>query len=288
MQTQSEQILRSTFGYTTLRSHSDAASQSRAQDLLDITNAYASRIAKNMGSLALADSTGFDPEGVIRAISGLQGLENSLTQKDWRPQTLFGSGSGLSHLVGIMMQLPSLNSALNDIAGSGQDRHRIADIAKAWVSGRPLREIATNYFEGDSSTAQITEACKGIYRALVNSGVWGLAALSRLPGSGIDWESLPETERRRLNLLPAFLYHGVDTEEAVLMRMNQVPRSIAKRLGERLKRESGDTTTLSIGDARAYIRNLSADDWHRARPSKATLDGSQYREIWQRLSGEVD
>jgi hypothetical protein len=122
----------------------------------------------------------------------------------------------------------------------------------------------------------------------VNNGVWGLAALSKLPGSGIDWDNLSEEEKNKINLLPAFLYHGVDTEEAVLMRMNQVPRSVAKRLGERMRREAGTTRILRISEARDFIRHLDNAGWHQARPSQSTLSGSQYREIWQQLSGERD
>ena len=288
LQNQTEQLLRSTFGYSLLRGQNDPRSQARASSLLEVTNAYAQHISQSMGTLVLADSTGFDPEGVRAAITGLRRLENRLSRSDWEPQSLFGQGQGLSQLLGVMMQLPSLNQALEEIAGKGWDRQRIADIAKAWVAGRSIQEIAMGYFEGESSTAKITEACKGIYRALVNSGVWGLAALSKLPGSGIDWDRLSQDEKKRLNLLPAFLYHGVDTEEAVLLRMNMVPRSVAQRLGDTMRKEVGPTKEISVSQAREFVKGLTPDLWQRARPEKSTLSGSQYREVWQQLSGERD
>jgi superfamily II DNA/RNA helicase len=286
LQNQTEQLLRSTFGYSTLRSQNDPKSQASAASLLAVTNAYAERLSQNMGTLAFADATGFDPEGVRTAMTGLRGLENKLTRSDWEPQSLFGKGQTLSRIIGVMMQLPNLNHALEEIAGSGKDRKRIADIAKSWVAGQSLQEIAISYFEGDSSTAKITDACKGIYRALVNNGVWGLAALSKLPGSGLDWKNLSEDEKKTINLLPAFLYHGVDSEEAVLMRMNQVPRSVAKRLGESMRQATGSAKVLSVSEARDFVKNLTPDEWQSARPAKSTLSGSQYREVWQRLSGE--
>ena len=288
LRTQTEQILRSTYGYSIMRGTDDPRSQARAARLVELTNEYAERLAGNMAALALADSTGFDPEGVRLAMKGLRGLEDNLTSQDWEPTSLFGEGQSLSRLIGVMMQIPALNQAIEDIAGTGRDRRRVAEIAKAWVAGRSIQEIATAYFEGDTSTARISEACKGIYRALVNNGVWGLAALSKLPGSGIDWDNLSEEEKNKINLLPAFLYHGVDTEEAVLMRMNQVPRSVAKRLGERMRRDAGTTRTLRISEARDFIRHLDNAGWHQVRPSQSTLSGSQYREIWQQLSGERD
>ncbi len=285
---QTEQLLRSTFGYSLMRGDSDPQAQIRAARLIELTNNYAERLSRNMGALKLADSTGFDPEGVRLAMVGLRGLEDNLTSSDWEPSSLFGEGRSLSNLVGIMMKIPALNQAIEDIAGTGHDRRRVARIAKAWVGGSSLQEIATTYFQGNTTTAKISEACKSIYRALVNNGVWGLAALSKLPGSGIDWQSLSESERRKISLLPAFLYHGVDTEEAVLLRMNQVPRSVAKRLGAVMKQETSATRTLTIGEARDFVRNLDSSGWQEVRPPQSRLSGRQYREVWQLLSGEKD
>ncbi len=120
----------------------------------------------------------------------------------------------------------------------------------------------------------------------MNNGVWGLAALSKLPGSGIDWDNLSADEKRKINLLPAFLYHGVDTEDAVLMRMNQIPRSLAKELGQQMRRNADSTQTLTVSDARDFVKNLDNEGWQQAIPPQSTLNGRQYREIWQLLSGE--
>lgn len=284
---QTEQVLRSTYGFSLMRSDTEPRSQIRAARLIELTNAYAERLSHNMGTLAFADTTGFDPEGVRSAMTGLRGLERNLTAQDWEPVSLFGEGTSLSRLVGVMMQIPALQEDIKAIAGTGGfDQTRVAQIAKAWVGGHSIQEIAIEYFRGDTSTAKISEACKGIYRAIVNNSVWGLAALSKLPGSGIDWNNLPDDEKKKINLLPAFLYHGVDTEEAVLMRMNQVPRSVAKRLGERMRREAGTTRTLTVSEARQFVNNLDSVGWQEAKPPQSVLSGTQYREIWQQLSGD--
>ena len=49
--------------------------------------------------------------------------------------------------------------------------------------------------------------------------------------SGVDFDALSETERRRINALPAMIYHGVGSEDAVLMRMNGAPRSAVGSTG---------------------------------------------------------
>ena len=44
-----------------------------------------------------------------------------------------------------------------------------------------------------------------------------------MPTAGLDFSELPAEAQRAINNLPAMLYHGVNTEEAVIMRMNSVP-----------------------------------------------------------------
>ena len=42
--------------------------------------------------------------------------------------------------------------------------------------------------------------------------------------SGIDFENVSESDLRSINLLGAMLYHGVNTEAGVVMRMSSGPR----------------------------------------------------------------
>jgi replicative superfamily II helicase len=289
---QTEQLLRATLGYSVLRNHSDPQSRARADALVEVTKEYAQQLSKKPAAVQLADSTGFDPEGVSKAIVELGRLETKLTPSDWQPSSLFGRGKHLSHLIGVMMKLPNLSKNIEEIAGEGMSRSTAAKVAKAWVRGDSFQDIATEYFKGDASSDQITDAitdaCKGISKALLTSGVWGLSALSKLPNSGIDWDKLSEDQKRKLNMLPAFLYYGVDNEDAVLMRMNQVPRSVAVKLGTQFRRESGAaaTKTMTVAEARDYVKGLSDKDWDRVRARASAMSGAQYREVWRQLSGE--
>lgn len=100
---------------------------------------------------------------------------------------------------------------------------------------------------------------------------------------------MTDEEKRRLNNLPAMLYHGVKTEEAVLMRMNSVPRSIAERAGEDFKArnvEGGVDLKLSPRKANEYLQSLKSEDWARLRPKNSVLSGEDYLKVWKRLSGE--
>ena len=102
--------------------------------------------------------------------------------------------------------VPFLKSSLDEIGGDGFEKKRIGELTQAWMQGDSIHEIAESFFKGDQ-TKTITAACKAIYKNLANTGTRGLAALSKLPNSGIDFDKLSETERRRINTLPAMIYH---------------------------------------------------------------------------------
>ena len=284
----SENLLRNTYGYTTLRNN--PATRPRADALLDAAHSYARRLAEMPPGVAeLADSTGFSPEGVNAAIVGIRNLEDKLTPSDWAPESLFGDGGKMASLFGVMLNVPQLREQLEAIGGQGFDRTRISDITRDWVNGKSIDAIAREYFHQEkdaNGTAALTDACRAIYRSIVNNGTWGVSALSQV--SGLDLDALSETERRRINALPAMIYHGVRTEDAVLMRMNSAPRSAAESLGAIYRNVTGeDETRYSVGRAREFLRSLTTDGWNRARPSEAALSGSGYKRIWEILSGEA-
>lgn len=284
-----EQLLRQTYGYTTMRN--DPAQREKADALLDATKTYARKLADNPGYAELADSTGFSPEGVARAMSGMAGLEERLTPSDWTPDSLFGDGGKIADLFGVMLKVPQLREPLDEIGGDGFDQTRLSDITRDWVNGKGIDAIAKEYFTRDrddeAATAAITDACKAIYRAIVNNGTWGVSALSRV--SGMDFDALSDAERRRINALPAMIYHGVRTEEAVLMRMNAAPRSAAEALGDLYKNVTGgDESSFSVGKARGFLKQLGTKDWDRARPDNAPLSGEGYKRVWEVLSGEAE
>ncbi|MBF0185915.1 MAG: DEAD/DEAH box helicase [Magnetococcales bacterium] len=281
---ETEQLLRNTYGYTTLRT--TPAGKAKAEALLNATKAYARKLADNPGLADLADSTGFSPEGVQKALIGINQLENKLALSDWSPEGLFGNAGGMADLFGVMLRVPQISAALREIGGEGTDHQQLANITKDWVNGKSLQEIATSYFsEGEDPTKAFTDACRAIYRTIVNNGTWGLSALSRL--SGMNFEKMSAEEKRRINTLPAMIYHGVRTEEAVLMRMNSAPRSVAEPLGEAFKRKSGQGDGhLSVQSARNFIKSMDVADWDRVRPKKAALSGTGFKKIWGVLSGE--
>jgi replicative superfamily II helicase len=283
---ESEQFLRQTYGYTTLRN--DPAQRDKADALLNAAKNYARKLADMPGTAELADLTGFSPEGVQKAMSGMRNLEEQLKPDDWAPESLFGDAGRIADLFGVMLKVPQLKQQLEEIGGDGFDHAHLSNITRDWVNGVRLEDIAKTYFAQNSDrteTKAITNACKAIYRAIVNNGTWGVSALSRV--SGMDFERMSEAERRRINALPAMIYHGVRTEDAVLMRMSSAPRSVAEKLGS-LYRDAfnNDDGRYSVGKARMFLKNMSPTDWSRARPEQAPLSGAGYKKVWEILAGE--
>ena len=287
---EADDLLRNTYGYSELRSSQNASDTLKADALLSATRGYVTEIAQHPENVTLADSTGFAPEGVRTAFLELGNLEHNLTPADWEPSSLFGSGgqSSLPELIGVMLRVNELRTSLEEIGQSGANHQQIANITADWVNGKSLRDIAEAYFRGDNddATAAVSKACKAIYSKLCNSGPWGMSALSKMPTSGLNFDDLPEDVARRINALPAMIYHGVNTEAAVLLRMNAVPRTVAEQVGKQYESEVGDQD-LSVKSARDFLKGLSDAAWGAAAPKKAAMSGSDYREIWQQLSGEV-
>lgn len=276
-----EQLLRNTYGYGVLRT--TAAGREKADALLEVTKAYATKISEHPERVAVADATGFSYEGVGRALAGMGNLERKLTPADWSAASLFGKGSGMSDLFGVMLRIPQLNQGLKELTSPGMKHKEIAEMTKAWVLGTSIQEIAETFFKGDA-TDGITNACKAIYRTLVNNGTWGMSALSKL--SGIDFEKLSDDERRNINALPAMIYHGVKTESGVLMRMNSAPRSVAEKLGEAFEASTQGQAGQSIQNAREFLRTITVKTWDGVKPSSSALSGEDYQRVWSLLAGE--
>lgn len=286
---ESEQLLRCTFGYVSLRNN--PSQQDKAKALLEATRSYIYELSRKPGYIAeLADSTGFSPEGVSKASRQLREFESPFISSDWTPESLFGNDSRMADLYGVMLNVPQLKRHLGSIQCQGSREERISEITRDWVNGKAINVIAQKYFRrehGDEDGIQaITDACKVIYQNIANNGTWGIAALSHICRR--DFRNLSEADHRRMNVLPAMIYHGVRTEDAVLMRMNAVPRSVAENLGKLYRERVREPDSLdSVIHARDFLKNLTEHEWNHARPENSALSGSGYRRLWKVLSGEV-
>ncbi len=281
----SEHLLRDTYGYTTMRS--DPRRREQADALLNATRRCVSEYVKNKRWVQLAEATGLYPEGAQATMSALNRLDKELKPDDFVPESLFSSEGRMPDMFAVMLDVPQIKRQLADSIGWDGDKAELSGIARDWVNGDGLKEIAVRHFSKDTDpnhTRAVTEACRTIYGGIVDGGAWGVSAIGALAGAS---QELTDDERNRLAALPAMIYHGVRSEDGVLMRMNSVPRSVAEKVGE-LYRESHRTGAIrySIGRVREFLKGMDAATWDRVRPAGSALSGDGYRRVWRVLSGE--
>jgi replicative superfamily II helicase len=274
-----EMTMRRTYGYNQL-------SEDKKHILLKSVKEYAQKLDKNKHLATLSDATGFSPETIQSTISKVRGA--GIRNEDWTGSSLFSSDpKTLQKLVGIMLNAPEIKTQLNEIkiGGSTITNSTLARLISDWVTGKEIPDMARNYFGGEDCNS-ISNCVNAIYSKLVYSATWGLAALQKMPGSGLDFDKLTDDEKRKLSNLPAMIYYGVNTDEAVLLRKVNIPRAIAHQLGQKLRDDFGaDFSVKSTSDVSDWLNNLDNNEWQKAIPSGKTISGEDYKNVWKILSG---
>lgn len=269
-----EMELNRTYGYRILN-------QRKKEVLKNAVRQYVIKLSGKAHIINLADQTGFSPESIERTIYRIQKL--GLEQSDWYSSRLFNNETGtLRKLIGVMLSVPEVKKSLEvSIPGETITYSKLSHLIIDWVSGKEFTEIAREIWGSDDPTA--TSNCvKAIYQKVVNGATWGLAAFLNMPTSGIDFSQLTEDEMRRLKNIPAMVYYGVNTEEGIVMRINNVPRSIANKLGEIYKTETGERSPKS---AYEWLKTKPSSVWNESVPPNKNISGNDYKRIWEKLSG---
>ena len=275
---QLEQKLQSTFGYGRLN-------ETQKSYLRDNIREYARNI--NPRDAALADETGFSTISLRNLMGDLR--EANFDVDDWKSDQLFSQqNQSMKKLVDMMLKTPEVRKAMEDAAPGGDptDMTSLSRLIIDWVNGQDISYLANTYFSDLDQAKAIEKCSKALYRNIAHAATWGIAAMQKMSESGIDWDSLSETDIRKLQNLPAMIHYGVNTDEAVLMRKNSVPRSIATRLGELYNAEfGGEIFNQNTDDITTWIKELDNESWDDIRPSGAVLSGDDYKRVWKKLTG---
>ncbi len=267
-----EQVLRGTLGFQKLRgSHRGWADQ-----LVRGVQNYARRIQGK--SLKLVDLTGFSWESVAGTLSRLR--DEGLTEDVWGPDLFDTRRDDLRRMMGVLLHVPELRDNLKEVTGgSSPGGDMLARIICDWVQGRPLMEMAEEYFRDDRKSDPVdamTRCCRSVFGRLTQTASWGLAALQALT-LGDSLESLSEEEMRLLRNLPARVYYGVNSDGALALRMLGVPRTAADPLAETL----GVTSDEALNSIRDRLRNTKIETWQTALGKR----GESYYRVWSILEG---
>ena len=159
---------------------------------------------------------------------------------------------------------------------------RLACMVRDWVSGASLPDMAQEYFatKPDGSqvepTTALTDCCKNLFGRLTQTASWGLAALQTMT-FGDRFEQLPESEQQTLRNLPARVFYGVNTDEAIALRLLGVPRRAAQPLADTL----GEARRLPLPQLRTHLAQTDSQVWLQALGGS----GHDYFRIWKILEG---
>ena len=277
-----EQVLRGTLGFQSLR----RTHRPLADSLVRSVYSYAERIKGK--PLKLVDATGFSWESVSNTLNRLN--KERVTSDVWSPDLFGQRRSDLQRMVGVMLEVPELRRSLKEVTGGPQpDGDTLSRIICDWVQGRPLSEMATDYFarkagQQVAASQQIdrvdamTKCCQQIFGRLTQTAAWGLAALQSLTvGDSLD--SLPLEEQRSLRNLPARVYYGVNSDPAVAMRILGVPRTAASPLSQELSVSPAEP----LHQVRIKVREADVNTWKAALGDR----GESYHRVWSIIEGEA-
>lgn len=278
---QIEQVLRGTLGFQALRK----THKGWADNLVQSVYSYAERL--NGKPLGLVDATGFSWETVSNTLVRLG--QERLPEDVWTPELFGRRRDDLRRMMGVLLQVPELREPLQDVTGgTSPDGDKLARIVCDWVQGRPLTEMAIDYFaqapdeESDDegaadSVAAMTKCCRSVFGRLTQTASWGLSALQSLT-LGATFEEMSTDEQRSLRNLPARVYYGVNTDEAVALRLLGVPRTAAPALAQSLSIRAEEP----LHEVRARLREADASQWTAALGER----GASYHRVWSILEGE--
>jgi hypothetical protein len=107
---------------------------------------------------------------------------------------------------------------------------------------------------------------------MIGLASWGLGALETVCAAG-QTDIPPEVA-----YVPAMVYFGVASPEAVWLRMVGVPRIAARGMANIWKSQQ-QPEPASFEQLRAWV-----NEWTRLAPTDTALSGTDLRTIWSRIS----
>ena len=277
--TQLEQKLQDTLGYRQI-------SDEKRRFLFKRLNEYVNTLSLNENDPDLADSTGFSTITVRQMIGKLS--QYKFSSDDWKKEQLFSENNvTMKNLVGIMLNTYEIRKSFEDIKFGDRvlDKNSVSRLIIYWVNGDTISDICKKLIPSGDPFENVKLVCKALYRIITSSASWGISALQKMPTSGIDWDYLSENEKKKFLNIPSYIFYGVNTDEAVLMRKANVPRTIAGKLGLKYKEEFGeDFLNRNVEDVQSWLLSKTEKDIQTIIPANSPLNAKEYIKIWERLN----
>src|SRR6185437_5562662 len=272
--TEIEQVLRGTFGFGKLRQQN----KNWANKFIKGVENYAlyMQYPQNKGPIKLVDSTGFSLQSVnqLLASANVEGINKN----SWNKDLLFTESSiELQKMIGVLLRIPELRDNFEDIKGKikAQDGNIISLVIKDWVNGESIENIAEKYFKTESINMDeaITKCGQSLYGKITQTASWGLSALL---SSTIG--EVGDEEFKELSNLPARVYYGVNSDDAMMLRILGVPRTASKELSKELINIKNNSAV----SVRQSLRENGIALWNKAMGKEK---GEVYYKVWSILEG---
>lgn len=273
-----ELTLTRTYGFSTLNPENKAI-------LLNAVKEYAENLDKNKDLATLSDMTGFSPETITLALKEIKML--GIKQSDMSTSKIFTDNKDiLQKIMGIMMLMPEVKEGFDvKLQGTMLPKSSLARIISDWVSGKEIKDISKEYFGNGPGYKPVSDCVTALYQKMTNAATWGFSAIQLLQIGSKGYDSLNTEEKIQIKNLPAMIYYGVNSNEAILMRMNNVPRSISNKLGNYYKSQKADIYNANSQEVIKWLKDLPDTSWQNSIPTNASMNGKEYKQIWKKLSG---
>jgi hypothetical protein len=148
-------------------------------------------------------------------------------------------------------------------------------VVKDWVNGKSIENIAENYFKTETMNMDeaITKCGQSLYGKITQTTSWGLSALLSSTVGEIE-----EDEFKELSNLPARVYYGVNSDDAMMLRVVGVPRIASNELSKELVSIKNE----SVVNVRQVLRKGGQELWRKAMGEEK---GIVYHKVWSVLEG---
>jgi hypothetical protein len=229
----------------------------------------------NPGTLGFADKTGFSVPSVLEIMKEENRTNPSISSAEsWEANNLFNFNTDyLKEKIKVIAKLKETGLG-TDSRNNTFNEEAVAKVLISWVKGDQLFDVSAQHptFANNKDEAdRINSFVKYINNARFKAS-WGLGALEGIVNSSND-------ELKENSYIPSMVYYGVDTEDALLMRMAGIPRRLAKSLSTIIPKDQ----TLSLTQIRAKINDLSMAEWNSHIPKGSKLTGDDWKKLSQIL-----
>ena len=264
-----EASLRNTYGYHRI----DSATR---HELIMAVDEYGKHLDEHKEFARLSDMTGFSPETVEDMTQRMASM--NMKESEWSGSELFSGAARLSSVMKEMMEgMPEVRG-LSEIKATktGVLHDALGGIISDWVSGKSIPDISKVHF-GGTGEKPIQDCVAAIYGKISQYATWGLSAMHQIYRKNDGSQGVSN--------LPAMVYYGVDSDEAVLMRMNSMPRGISASMGKAYVQDWDDLYGAKSGEVVGWLNDLDDSGWDSAVRHNAPVSGGEYKQIWRKLAG---